>query len=255
MASILHHRGAQDLVDRRMTSEKSARRWRSRASAFAWWLSTAAFLLAGGCLVYASVNEIRRVTRVLPASPPEVAQDVVVRNVTDTAGRPASFRILLLTDEFRWRLSSRTALENGLAQPEFTPAMKAVLNDAREIICVGASSEEIQKSVSFARGRAGEEWRAARRAEQIALWVGQALSRPIPVRKLNIGHHAPTPHARHTSDQRRVVIILVLEQDEHTDIDQALRAAMERESVRAPVFDALLKEYSLAAPTGFTWVE
>jgi hypothetical protein len=97
--------------------------------------------------------------------------------------------------------------------------------------------------------------RAARRAEQIALWVGQALSRPIPVRKLNIGHHAPTPHARHTSDQRRVVIILVLEQDEHTDIDQALRAAMERESVRAPVFDALLKEYSLAAPTGFTWVE
>jgi hypothetical protein len=51
------------------------------------------------------------------------------------------------------------------------------------------------------------------------------------------------------------VIILVLERDEHTDIDQALHAAMERESVRAPVFDALLKEYSLAAPTGFTWVE
>src|SRR2546430_10739632 len=49
------------------------------------------------------------------------------------------------------------------------------------------------------------------------------------VRKLNIGHHAPTPHLRDTSDQRRVVIILVLERDEHTDIDQALRAAMERD--------------------------
>jgi hypothetical protein len=179
---------------------------------------------------------------------------VVVKDVTDTAGRPASFRILLLTDEFRWRLNSRTALENGLAEPVFTPAMRAVLNDAREIICVGTSSEEIPKSVPFARGRAGEEWRAARRAEQIAVWVGQAVSRPIPVRKLNIGQHA-TIHARHTSDQRRVVIILVLERDEHVDLDQALRAAMERESVRAPVFDALLKEYSLAAPTGFTWVE
>lgn len=239
----------------RTPSGKPARQWRSRVSGFAWWLSTAAFLLAGGGLVFASMNEIRRITRVLPPRPPEVALDVVVKDVTDTAGRPASFRILLLTDEFRWRLSSRTALENGLAQPEFTPAMKAVLNDAREIICVGASSEEIPKRVPFARGRAGEEWRAARRAEQIALWVRQAMLRPIPVRMLNIGHHAPTPHARHTSDQRRVVIILVLERDEHTDIDQALRAAMELESVRAPVFDALLKEYSLAAPTGFTWVE
>lgn len=73
--------------------------------------------------------------------------------------------------------------------------------------------------------------------------VRQAVLRSIPVRKLNIGHHAPTPHARHTSDQRRVVIILVLERDEHTDIDQALRAAMERESAHAPIFDALLKEY------------
>lgn len=254
VASILHRRGARDPVAMRTTSGKSPREWRSRTSAFAWWLSAAAFVVAGGGLVYASVNEIRRITRVLPPRPPEVAQDLVVKDVTDTAGRPASFRILLLTDEFRWRLSSRTALENGLAQPEFTPAMKAVLNDAKEIICVGASSEEIPKRVSFERGRAGEEWRAARRAEQIAAWVRQAVLRSIPVRKLNIGHHAPT-HARHTSDQRRVVIILVLERDEHTDIDQALRAAMERESVHAPVFDALLKEYSLAVPTGFTWVE
>jgi len=237
------------------TSSESDRHWRSRATAFAWWLSTAAFLFAGGCLVFASVNDIRRGARLLPPTPPEVATDVVVKNVPDEAGRRASFRILLFTDQFRWRLSSRTSLENGLEQPAFTPEMKAVLNDAKEIICVGASSEEIAKHVSFARGRANEEWRAARRAEQIAMWVRESITRPIPVRKLNIGHHARTVHARHTSDQRRVVIILVLERDDEADIDQALRVAMERESAHAPVFDALLNEYSLAAPAGFTWVE
>ena len=237
------------------TNQTSDRRWRSRVSAIAWWVFSAAFLFAGGCLVYASVAEIRRMAHVLPPKPPEVVRDVVVKNVADAAGRQATFRILLFSDEFRWRLSSEVSLENGLAQPEFTDAMKAVLDDAKEIICVGASSEEIPNGVSFARGRAAEELRAARRAGQIAMWVREAVSRPIPVRKLNIGHHAPTGHAVDTSDQRRVVIILVLEHDEQTDIDQALRAAMSRESVRAPVFDALLNEYSLATPTGFTWVE
>ena len=231
------------------------RRWRSHVAAFAWWLSSAAFLFAGSCLVYASVTEIRRLTRVLPPKPPEVVRDVVIRNVADAAGRHTSFRILLFTDELRWRLSSQVALENGLAQPDFTAETKAVLNDATEIICVGASSEEIPSGVSFERGRAAEEQRAGRRAEQISLWVRQAVSRPIPVRKLNIGHHAPTGHARDTSNQRRVVIILVLDRDEHTNVDQALRTAMVRESVRAPVFEALLNEYSLATPTGFTWVE
>jgi hypothetical protein len=255
VASILHHAGAPHPMAIGAGSG-SDRRWRSRATAFAWWLSTVAFLFAGGCLVFASVNDIRRTARVLPPKPPEVATDVVVKNVTDQSGREASFRILLFTDEFRWRLSSRTSLENGLAEPEFTPEMKAVLNDAKEIICVGASSEEIPKNLSLARGRANEEWRAARRAEQIAMWVHESMSRPIPVRKLNIGHHSRSKeHARSTSDQRRVVIILVLEQDERTDIDQALRAAMERESARVPVFDALLREYSLAVPAGFTWVE
>ena len=65
--------------------------------------------------------------------------------------------------------------------------------------------------VSIHAGRAAEEWRAARRADQIAIWVREALQRPIAVRKLNIGHHLPTGQPGDTSDQRRVVIILVLD--------------------------------------------
>ena len=81
------------------------------------------------------------------------------------------------------------------------------------------------------------------------------MSRPIPIRKLNIGHHAPTGQPGDTSDQRRVVIILVLDSDDNIDVDEALRTAMVRESVRAPILDTLLTRYSLAEGTSFVWVE
>ncbi|HEV3140913.1 MAG TPA: hypothetical protein VGY57_10375, partial [Vicinamibacterales bacterium] len=220
-----------------------------------WWLSSAACAIAGVILLYATVVEVRRVVRFVPPTPPEVAHDLVVKNVPDNAGRKATFRLLLFTDEFRWRLSSAASLENGLVEPEFTDAMKAVLNDAKEIICVGASSQELPAGVPFEQGRAAEERRAGRRAEQIAVWVRKALSRPVPIRKLNVGHHAPNPHTSDTSDQRRVVIILVLDRDDQTNLDQALRGAMERESARAPILDALLKEYSLGGGTSFTWTQ
>ncbi len=229
--------------------------WRSRSAAVAWSISAVGIVVFGGGLIYATAGEVLRQTRALPPKPPEVTRDVIVRRAEDLMGRRASFRILLFSDEFRWRLNSSEALDNMPPQPHFTPEMKAVLNDAKEVICVGASSEETPGGLSFERGRIEEERRAARRAEQIALWVRQVVSRPIPVRKLNIGHHVPTGHARDTSNQRRVVIILVLDRDERTNIDQALRAAMAQESVRAPIFDALLTQYSLTTATSFTWVE
>jgi hypothetical protein len=232
------------------------RRWRSRTAATTWGLSAAAFVLAGAGLVYATAGDVARLTRLTTPTPIEVTQDLIVRNAKDELGRSASFRILLFSDEFRWRLSSYEALESTRAEPEFTAEMKRVLDAAAEIICVGASSEEMPPVVPVAEGRALEEQRAARRAEQIAVWVRKALSRPIPVRKLNVGHHVRTTGVRDTSDQRRVVIILVLRQDADANIDQALRDAMARESVRAPIFETLLTRYSLASEhRPFTWVE
>ena len=214
-----------------------------------------AFVIAGVCLSYATVVEVDRLTRISTPTPPEVANDVIVRNAKDEQGRRASFRVLLFTDEFRWRMSSYESLESRLEQPTFTPEMKAVLDRAKEIIVVGASSEEIVPGLSLDAGRAREETRAAKRAARIAVWVRQALSKPVPVRKLNVGHHVPTKAANNTSDQRRVVIILVLEREEGTNVDQALRAAMALESVNAPIFESLLTRYSLAAGKAFTWVE
>jgi hypothetical protein len=235
-------------------SDSAQRRWRSKFAAIAWGLSTVAFVAAGVCLAYASAVEVGRLTRVTRPTPPEVSHDMIVRNAKDEQGRRASFRVLLFTDEFRWRLSSYESVEQAVGEPEFTPEMKTVLNGAKEIICVGASSEEIVQGLSESAGRAREEMRAARRAERIAMWVRRAISNPIPVRKLNVGHHVPTKGAEDTSDQRRVVIILVLEREEGANVDQALRAAMARESVNAPIFESLLTRYSLANKA-FTWVD
>jgi hypothetical protein len=214
---------------------------------------TIAWVIAGGWLAGATAGEVRQAWYVVP-TPPEVIKDVTVRNVQDDDGRAATFRIMLFSDEFRWRINSFDEVESvDGSRPQFTPEMKKVLNSAREIITVGASSEEIPPGTSFPEGRAKEEKRAARRAEKIAVWVREALNRPIPVRKLNVGHHAPTG-TDETSDQRRVVIILVLDQDEDTNIDQSLRTAMSSQAVRAPIFDALLTKYSLGGGDRFAWV-
>lgn len=212
----------------------------------------AAWIIAGGWMAGATAGEMRTLWMVLP-TPPEVAQDFTIRDAKDDEGRRTSFRILLFSDEFRWRMNSYDAVEHGSARPRFTEEMKEVLNSAREVICVGASSEEIPAGVSFTAGRHQEERRAARRAEKIAVWVREVLRKPIPVRKLNVGHHTPTG-SDETSDQRRLVIILVLDQEEGADIDQALRSAMAGESVRAPIFEALLTKYSLGSGSSFTWV-
>ena len=215
---------------------------------------TAMWVIAGGWLAVATAGEVRHAFLVVPR-PPEVVREVVVRNVRDDEGLRASFRIMLFSDEFRWRINSFDALEKAGKRPQFTPEMKAVLNSAKEIIVVGASSEEIPPGVPFNQGRVQEEKRAARRADKIALWVREALNEAIPVRKLNVGHHTPTNEANDTSDQRRVVIILVLEREEGTNVDEALRAAMALESINAPIFEALLTRYSLSAFKTFTWVE
>jgi hypothetical protein len=176
----------------------------------AWSISTVGLVAFSGWLIFATTSELNRAAQTPPA-PPQVVRDIVVRDAPDLSGRRASFRILLFSDEFRWRLSSYEQVERESEQPLFTPEMKEVLAKAEEIICVGASSEEIPAGASPTEGRAREERRAARRADQIASWVRNALSEPVPVRKLNIGHHAPTSGAQDTSDQRRVVIILVLD--------------------------------------------
>ena len=50
------------------------------------------------------------------------------------------------------------------------------------------------------------------------------------------------------------MIILVLDHDKDTNVDEALREAMLRESRRAPIFETLLTKYSLSSGEEFSWV-
>jgi hypothetical protein len=102
-------------------------------------ISALAFLAFTAGLVYVTYGEVRALTRELPPTPAEVTQDVVVRNVRDADVRRASFRILLFTDEFRWRINSFDTLEGDSGRPSCTPEMKGVLNSAPSL--VGGSPE------------------------------------------------------------------------------------------------------------------
>ena len=166
---------------------------------------TAVWVIVGGWLMGMTAGEARTAWLVTP-TPPEVIRDVVIRNVKDDEGRSASFRILLFSDEFRWRINSFDALEQGGKRPQFTTEMKAVLNSASEIICVGASSEEVPPGTSFQQGRAQEERRAgAPRREDRRVGEGSAES-PDPgaqaQRRTSRAdrqrrHLRPAPHGDH----------------------------------------------------------
>lgn len=114
-------------------------------------VATTAWLVAGAGLAVITALELQ--AHRMPPTPPEVVEDVTVADAPDESGRRASFRILLFSDEFRWQLNSYEAIEDGSPFPAFTDEMKRVLNSAREVICVGASSEEIPSGVTFERGR------------------------------------------------------------------------------------------------------
>lgn len=193
-----------------------------------------------------------------PERPPEVLLGDYVPYAKDNKGKTASFVIHLLTDEYRWKLSRWDLLENLQSEIEFSSPMRRLMNRAVEIICVGASSEEIEKGLALEEGRTREEWRAAQRAESIAKWTRAVLDHPVNVRKLNIGHRDPSlegTDAFDTSEQRRVIIVLVLKEEDGINIDEALRDAFLQERARQPIYETILTKYSLTQGLKFHWEE
>ena len=77
--------------------------------------ATTAWLAAGVGLAVITALELQ--AQRMPPTPPEVVEDVTVADAQDVSGREASFRILLFSDEFRWRLNSYEAIEDGWFGP------------------------------------------------------------------------------------------------------------------------------------------
>ncbi len=81
-------------------------------SRYARYVTTAVWVVAGGWLLGTTAATVRAAWLIVPA-PPEVVQEDIVRNVPDAQGRRALFRIMLFSDEFRWRINSADAVEDG----------------------------------------------------------------------------------------------------------------------------------------------
>lgn len=177
----------------------------------------------------------------------------------------ATLLIYPLSDEYRWLRGSDNTLENGEKTFPFSSDMRQLLNErAQRVICIGASSEEIPTGLRIegkeAEGRVEEEKRAARRVNKIAAWVQEVLNKPILVRKLNIGHRDPENRgkkisANETADQRRIIIIIVLAEQEGIDFDKALLDAFKNCESKEPIFGTILTKYSLLKDGKPDWVE
>ena len=193
-----------------------------------------------------------------PENPPEVLTGDYIPYARDHQGKKASFVIHLLTDDYKWKLSRWDLLEDSQSEINFSPPMRRLMNSAVEIICLGASSEEIENGLSPDDGRQKEEWRASKRAESIAKWVRAVLENSVNVRKLNIGHRDPSNEPNgmlDTSDQRRIIIVLVIKEEEGVNMDQALRDAFQQERSKQPIYETILTRYSLTQALSFKWEE
>src|ERR1700741_4062674 len=74
------------------------------------YLAATAWAVAGIWLIAITATELRT-SWLVPPTPPEISHDLIIRNAKDALGLRTSFRILLFTDEFRWRINSFDALE------------------------------------------------------------------------------------------------------------------------------------------------
>lgn len=191
-----------------------------------------------------------------PVPPPEVAEPAFIPDAEDSKHKKASIAIYLLSDEYSWKIGNYEKLNDKYDKPPFSPQMVRLLNIANEVICVGASSEEIVKGLTEGEGRKKEEERAANRAQSIALWISEKLEKrdkPIIVRKWNIGHWLNRSNGEDTSKQRRVIIILVLNESNEINMDEALRNALEREKKNHPIYELILAQYSLTQSDKLVW--
>jgi len=131
------------------------------------YLVTTAWVVIGGLLLGATAGELRAIWLV-PPTPPEISHDLIIRNAKDAEGRNTSFRILLFTDEFRWRLNSFDAIERTGARPHFTDEMKAVLNSARDEL-IEAIADLQQQLTGLERHVDRIRWAAVRQTRYLRI--------------------------------------------------------------------------------------
>lgn len=124
----------------------------------------------------------------------------------DSLGRKAKFVIAILTEEEKWDYDSDTTLEkSGNFRRNFPLYLKSLpyIRENSGLICVGTASKDGSKS--------SQHDLAGSRAEEIIYSVRPFSTKHNDIFKLNLGKYST--NEKDISDQRRVIVIGILEKD------------------------------------------
>ena len=157
-------------------------------------------------------------------------------------GKSAKFQIIILSQEFNWKLASSREVYYGNSPTSLIPHLKSkgmqdLMRQLRDIITVGLSSCEGNISL--------EEERALERSEQLLIWIRE--TRPATKFRqnlylLNMGHNQSSCNPTSvTAKQRRVVLIGVSEKEKGIDLNEALMNSL----IRNWSLSIKLENYSL----------
>jgi hypothetical protein len=152
---------------------------------------------------------------------------IEAKDSEDAMAKKAKFEISIISRECCWAYESTTdVVLNGkpieLTSFFQTPGLQARFKEAKDIIAIGAASEQ---------GSTEREYkRSAERANQLVHWLRQAATpESVNLWTLSLGKHDNAGHLdkEESANQRSIVIVSVIDKDEDVNLKAALRNALE----------------------------
>ncbi|MCU1267357.1 MAG: hypothetical protein JWM21_3675 [Acidobacteria bacterium] len=131
------------------------------------------------------------------------------------------FTLYVFSPEYHWRYGKVEAQFNQKAITEdrmisYLKQLNGTMALADAVICVGTASKDIEDD------EPGEESRALLRAQQLATWLGPAISltqKNLDVYELNLGHYREQPD---TASQRLILLVSVKKVDPNISLQDLL---------------------------------
>lgn len=141
----------------------------------------------------------------------------------DAAGRRVRVRINTLTQEYRW-VFARSDVVEAYSPPIDPRAHVKKLNISNAkfgIVCVGTASSEGE--------RGEEESRAKGRAERLQIIFREEFDNVPALYSLSLGqfqHKQKSFNPQATRDERRVIVIEILDRDQEVNLTEAIKDAL-----------------------------
>jgi|GEM_PF-3544030 len=162
------------------------------------------------------------------------------REIKDSNGYTAAIETVVLSNDFSWAFESdknvqRNGEDANINEHLLSPGISGVIAKYSDVIAVGAASSE-----GVEQNPIEEAERAARRADQLQLWIKNNIIASNPLYSLSLGYYQGTIGKVDSAEQRKIVVIGVIRKDEAIDLADALRRSLHQ----VETFPFLLEDYS-----------